>query len=41
MPGGGVGGQNLGHLQNVLFTMLMFLLLSSYLINGHRNVILF
>ena len=43
MPGDGVGGQNLGHLQNVLFTYMYVNVssLSSYLINGQRNVFLF
>ena len=41
MPGNGVGGQNLDHLQNVLFTYVNVSFLSSYLINDQRNVFLF
>ena len=41
MPGGGVGGQNLGHLQNVLFTYVNVSSLSSYLIRQKKINVLF
>ena len=42
MPGGGARGQNLGHLENVLFTYCFFFISKVHIItNTYRNVFLF